>query len=96
MEFHGKKLEDLIITLPFADGTEEDYGVFASFEMDSNTYFVLQPLLEDKRTLDKTKGLSIYRVSDDGEGNPCVEYIENDFEYQKAVGKFQYEMMKQK
>ena len=29
MEFMGKKLEDIIVTLPFEDGTSMDCGVYS-------------------------------------------------------------------
>ena len=38
MEFMGKKLEDIIVTLPFGDGTSMDYGVFSYFEVNHKKY----------------------------------------------------------
>ena len=35
MEFMGKKLEDLIVTLPYADGTEVECGVYSYFEVNN-------------------------------------------------------------
>jgi len=33
MEFKGKKLEDIVVTLPFGDGTSMDCGVYSYFEV---------------------------------------------------------------
>ena len=39
MDFMGKKLEDIVVTLPYADGTSLDCGVFAYFEVNQKKYF---------------------------------------------------------
>ena len=44
MEFMGKKLENLVVTLPFEDGTTVDYGVYSYFEVNHKNYFALLPL----------------------------------------------------
>lgn len=80
MEYMDKKLEDIVVTLPFADGTSVDCGVFASFTIDVNEYFALLPLTEDKK-LDFTQSYMLYRVEKDEEDNPVVVYIESDLEY---------------
>ena len=33
MEFMGKELEDIVVTLPLADGTSMDCGVYSYFEI---------------------------------------------------------------
>ena len=33
MDFMGKKLEDIVVTLPYEDGTSVDCGVFYYFEV---------------------------------------------------------------
>ena len=35
MEFMGKKLEDIVVTLPLADGTSMDCGVYSYFEVNN-------------------------------------------------------------
>lgn len=87
MTFMDKELENLVVTLPFADGTELDCGVFASFELNEKHYMALLPIKEDKQ-LDFTKNYMLYRVEEDDEQNPVVVYIESDLEYAIVAGYF--------
>lgn len=80
MKFKDKELEEIVVTLPFADGTELDCGVFAAFEVGEHTYLALLPILEEKK-LDFSKNYMLYRVEEDEEQNPVVVYIEDDLEY---------------
>ena len=87
MEFMGKKLEDLIVTLPYADGTSVDCGVYSYFEVNNKKYFALLPL-KGKKELDFSKSYMIYEVEEDEEHNPVVMYIESDLEYAIAAQHF--------
>lgn len=86
-KFMGKKLEDLIVTLPLADGTEADFGVYASFSVNNKNYFALLPFKEEK-VLDFTKNFTLYEVAEDEEKNPIILYIESDYEYAVAANYF--------
>ena len=44
MDFMGKKLEDIIVTFPFQDGTSMECGVYSYFEVNNKRYFALLPL----------------------------------------------------
>ena len=44
----GKKLENLVVTLPYEDGTTVDCGVYSFFEVNHKKYFALLPLKEKK------------------------------------------------
>ncbi len=87
MEFMGKNLEEIVVTLPFEDGTSMDCGVFSYFEVNNKKYFALLPLKEEKE-LDFTKSFMLYEVEEDEEGNPIVMYIEDDAEYAVAAQYF--------
>jgi len=87
MEFMGQKIEKLIVTLPMADGTELECGVFSYFEVNSKKYFALLPRLEDK-SLDFSQSYMIYEVEVDEGNNPVVMYIEDDMEYTIAATYF--------
>ena len=87
MEFMGKKLEDIIVTLPFADGSEVDCGVHTYFEVNNKKYFALLPLKGEKE-LDFSYSYMLYEVVEDEENNPIVSYIENDYEYEVAAQHF--------
>jgi len=80
MEFMGKKLENLVVTLPFEDGSTVDYGVYSYFEVNNKEYFALLPL-KGKKELDFSKNYQLYEVVKDEEDNPVVMYIEDDLEF---------------
>ena len=82
-EFMGKKLEDIVVTLPFADGTEVDCAVYSYFEVNNKKYFALLPLKGEKE-LDFSQSYMLYEVEEDEEHNPIVVYIESDYEYAVA------------
>ena len=87
MEFMGKKLEDIVITLPFADGTSADFGVYSYFEVNNKRYFALLPL-KGEREMDFSQSYMLYEVDEDEEQNPIVMYIEDDLEYAIAAQYF--------
>ena len=93
MEFMGKKLEDIIVTLPFEDGTSVDCGVYSYFEVNNKKYFALLPLKGEKE-LDFSVSYMLYEVEVDEENNPIVLYIENDYEYAIAAQYFSKEFLK--
>ena len=87
MDFKGNKLEDIIVTLPFADGTSVECGVYSYFEVNHKQYFAMLPL-KGKKQLDFSKSYMLYEVKEDEEHNPIVLYIENDEEYAMAANYF--------
>ncbi len=87
MDFMGKKLEDIIVTLPLEDGTSMECGVFSYFEVNHKKYFALLPLKGEKQ-LDFSRSYMLYEVEEDGENNPIVMYIEDDREYAIAAQYF--------
>ena len=87
MEFMGKKLEDIVVTLPFADGTSADFGVYSYFEVNNKKYFALLPL-KGKKELDFSQSYMLYEVQEDEEQNPIILYIEDDMEYRIAAQYF--------
>lgn len=86
-EFMGKKLEDIVVTLPLQDGSEMDCGVHSYFEAGGKKYVALLPLKGEKE-LDYSHNYMLYAVEEDEEHNPIVLYIENDLEYAIAVQHF--------
>ena len=87
MEFMGKKLEDLVVSLPLQDGTELECGVYSYFEVNNKKYFALLPLKGEKE-LDFSQSYMLYEVEVDDEENPIVLYIESDLEYEIAAQYF--------
>ena len=95
MEFMGKKLEDIIVTLPFEDGTIMDCGVYSYFEVNNKKYFALLPL-KDEKQLDFSASYMLYEVEEDEEHNPIVLYIEDDTEYALAAQYFSKQLKDRK
>lgn len=93
MEFMDKKLEDIVVTLPYADGTTMDCGVYSYFEVNGKKYFALLPLKEEKQ-LDFSHSYMLYEVAEDEAHNPIVLYIEDDEEYAIAAKCFSKMMEK--
>ena len=87
MNFMGKKLEDIIVTLPYEDGTSVECGVHSYFEVNNKKYFSLLPLKGEKQ-LDFSQSYMLYEVEEDEEHNPIVMYIEDDIEYAIAAQYF--------
>ena len=87
MNFMGKELEDIVVTLPFEDGTSMDCGVYTYFEVNNKKYFALLPL-KDEKQLDYSKNFMLYEVEEDEENNPIVMYIKDDTEYAIAAQYF--------
>ena len=79
MDFMDKKLEDIIVTLPYEDGTSVDCGVYSYFEVNNKKYFALLPLKGEKE-LDFSQSFMLYEVEADKENNPIAMYIEDDIE----------------
>ncbi|MBR3811500.1 MAG: DUF1292 domain-containing protein [Agathobacter sp.] len=93
MEFMDKKLEDIIVTLPFEDGSSMECGVYSYFEVNHKKYFALLPLKGEKQ-LDFTKSFMLYEVEEDEENNPIVMYIKDDTEYAIAAQYFSEQLSK--
>ena len=87
MKFMDTDLEDIVVTLPFADGTEKDCGVYSYFEVNNKKYFALLPLKGEKE-LDYSQSYMLYEVQEDEEENPIIVYIEDDMEYAIAAKYF--------
>lgn len=93
MEFMGKKLEDIVVTLPFGDGTTMECGVYSYFEVNDKKYFALLPLIGEKELV-FSQSYMLYEVDEDEENNPIIMYIEDDLEYAIAAQYFSNQLSK--
>ena len=93
MNFMDKNLEDIVVTLPFADGTSMDCGVFSYFTVNNKEYFALLPLKGEKE-LDFSASYMLYQVEKDEEGTPVILYIEDDLEYAAVAQCFSQQLEK--
>ena len=75
--------EDLQVTLDLDDGRSLLCDVVTRFPMDGKQYIVVAPVEETG-----IDDLYIYRFSEDEEGEPVLDYIEDDEEYEAAADRF--------
>lgn len=73
--------EDMFVTLSLDDDSEIECRILTIFEADNQDYIALLPL--DENGEDNADGqVFIYRYFEDADGNPSLENIENDEEYE--------------
>ena len=68
-----------MITLTMDDDTEVQCEVIGFFEVEENEYIALLPMDDEEEG-----EVYIYRYSEDEEGNPVLDNIESDEEFEKA------------
>ena len=79
--------EEAKIVLSLDDGTEVTCIVLAIYEVGEQQYIALLPEAEDADA-DEEMDVYIYRFAEDEEGNPLLDNIEDDAEYDAAVEVF--------
>ena len=78
--------DDVMVTIELDDGTELDCEILTIFDIGEQDYIVLMPVDETGEPLNDTEVL-IYRYDEDPEtGEPILDNITSDEEYE-AVGK---------
>ena len=75
--------EPVKIILSLDDGTEETCEVISIYEVDGKSYIALMP--ENEKANEDEEVLYIYSYAEDEQGNPILDNIEDDAEYDKAV-----------
>ena len=73
--------EDLFVTLTLEDDSEVDCQVLTIFEVEDQDYIVLMPT-EDLESDDEEGEIYIYRYFEDEEGNPGLDNIETEEEFE--------------
>ena len=76
---------DMTVTLSLDDGRELDCEVLAIFPANKNMYIALLPLEQENEEEDD---IYLYRYSEDEEGNPILDNIEDDEEYDIVADAF--------
>lgn len=85
MEENFNLEDEVILTLELEDGTEEDCVVLTVFPMDDRQYIALTPVEE----FDSEDGtIYLYRYSEDEDGNPILDDIEDDEEFDAVSDRF--------
>ena len=88
----GKKEElkdedDIMVTLSLDDGKDVECKILTIFDVDEQDYIVLLPL-DDKGEPNEDGEVYIYRYSEDADGNPSLENIDSDDEYEAVADRF--------
>ncbi len=79
--------EDMFVTLSMDNGQEVESRVLTIFEAGDQDYIALLPL--DEKGNDNAEGeVYIYRYFEDEEGNPSLENIDSDEEYEIVSDRF--------
>lgn len=75
--------EEMTVTLTLDDGTELDCAVVSIFPAGEHEYIALLPMKEEQEG-----EVFLYRFSMDEDGNPSLENIEDDDEYEIVADAF--------
>ncbi len=79
--------EDMFVTLDMDDGSQEECKILTIFETGGRDYIVLIPVDENEE--EKEDGpVYIYRYFEDEDGNPFLENILDDDEYEAVEERF--------
>lgn len=79
--------EDVMVTLSLDDGTDVECEILTIFDVGEQDYIALLPL-DEKGEPNKAGEVFIYRYQEDEEGNPSLENIEDDEEYEAVADRF--------
>ena len=79
--------EDICVTLDMDDGTQVDCEIVTIFDVNDQDYIVLLPLDEDREENEEGT-VYIYRYFEDEDGNPSLENIQDDEEYEAVEERF--------
>lgn len=79
---------DMQVTLSLDDGSEVECAILTIFELEEQNYIALLPLDEDGNENEEGE-VFIYRYFEDEEGNPSLENIEDDEEYEAVSDRFE-------
>lgn len=79
--------EDMRVTLSLDDGSEVECAILTIFDIGEQNYIVLLPLDENGEE-NENGDVFIYRYFEDAEGNPSLENIEDDEEYEAVSDRF--------
>ena len=77
--------EDIVVTLDLDDGSQVECEILTIFTI--GEYIALLPLDENGEENEEGE-VFIYRYSEDSEGNPSLDNIEDDEEYEAVSDRF--------
>lgn len=78
---------DVLVTLDLDDGSQVECEILTIFTVNERDYIALLPLDEDGEADEETE-VFIYRYSEDEDGNPNLDNIQDDDEYEAVSDRF--------
>ena len=79
--------EDILVTLEMDDGTTAECEILTIFEVNGRDYIALLPR-DEKGSPNEDGTVYIYRYQEDEDGNPSLENIMDDAEYEAVEERF--------
>lgn len=79
--------DDMFVTLDLDDNAQVECRILTIFEVDEQDYIALLPL-EENGEPNEDGEVFIYRYSEDEDGNPSLDNIETDDEYEAVADRF--------
>ena len=81
--------DDICVSLDFEDGSQKECEILTIFEADGRDYIVLIPTEEEDDEEIEEGEIFIYRYHEDEEGNPSLEEIQSEEEYEIVEARFE-------
>lgn len=78
---------DILVTLSLDDGSTAECEILTIFDVADRNYIALLPLNETAEPNEEGE-VFLYRYSEDEEGNPSLENIADDEEYEAVADRF--------
>lgn len=78
---------DILVTLDLDDGSQVECEILTIFTVGEQDYIALLPL-DDKGEPNEDGEVFIYRYSEDEDGNPSLDNIQDDEEYEAVSDRF--------
>lgn len=79
--------EDMRVTLSLDDGSDVECAILTIFDVNEQDYIALLPLDENGEGNEDGE-VYIYRYFEDADGNPSLENIQDDDEYEAVADRF--------
>lgn len=79
--------EDMRVTLSLDDGSDIECAILTIFDVNEQDYIALLPLDENGEGNEDGE-VYIYRYFEDNDGNPSLENIQDDDEYEAVADRF--------
>ena len=79
--------DDILVTLELDDGTQAECEILTIFTVGEQDYIALLPLDENGEPNEDGE-VFIYRYFEDEEGNPSLDNIQDDDEYEAVADRF--------